>query len=108
MPGSGVDPTALVSLLDRLFTGQGNHLLITCIGIFPSTVSNTILERSVESTDDIRDIHVGPFYPTRFFKLHLETEIGISRLGEGLEEDREETIFVVGIFNSIMINNLFL
>ena len=90
------------------FHGHSNNLLITCIGISPATISNTILERSVESTDDIRYIYGSPFYPTRFFKLHLETEIGISRLGEGLEEDREETIFVVGIFNSIMINNLFL
>ena len=43
------------------FLGQINNLLITYIGISPATTSNTIIERSVESTDDVRDIYVGTF-----------------------------------------------
>ena len=55
------------------FRSQGNNMMIMCIGISPDTVSNTILVRSVESMDDVRDIRVGPFYPALFFKLHLKT-----------------------------------
>ena len=82
-------------------------MLIKCISISPATISNTLLERSVESADDVRDIRVDTFYPTLFFKLHLKTEIGISRLGEGLEEDLEETIVVVGVLISTLSDNMF-
>ena len=88
------------------FCGQGNNLLITCIGIYPATVSNTILERSVESTYDFRDIRVCLFYPTQFFKLHIKTEIGVSRLGKVLEEDCKEAIVVVGVLIFTLSDNL--
>ena len=100
----------VLGTLDRYmirFCGQGNNLLIVCIGISPATASNTILEKSVESTDNARDVRVGPFYSTRFFKLHLKTEIGVSRLGEGLEEYREEPIVVLGVLISTLSDNLF-
>ena len=57
----------VLNTLDRYmihFRCQCKNLLIMCIGISPATFSNNILERSVKSTDDVRDIRVGPFYTT--------------------------------------------
>ena len=48
-----------------------------------------------------------PFTQRDFSKLRIKTEIGVSRLGESLEEDREEPVVVVGVLISTLSEDLF-